>query len=257
MTLSLTDYYDRLAPYYQYIFQDWNTSVARQANALASVIHEYFSASTHHILDAACGIGTQALGLARLGFKITASDISAVALAHAQTEAAQSGLAITFSIADMRSLRQSHAQTFDLVLACDNAIPHLLCDEEILQAFEQFYQCTSPDGGCLLSVRDYGAMECSGKKLVPRHAHQTPEGNLLVFDLWEFEGEFYNFTTYLVEDVGGVTANTHVVRGGRYYCVTLAKLEALLRQAGFAHVITLRERYYQPLLLGMKHVRST
>ena len=75
---------------------------------------------------------------------------------------------------------------------------------------------------------------------------------MLVFDLWEFEGENYDFTTYLVEDQGQSVANTHVIRGGRYYCVTIAKLETLLQQAGFARVTTLRERYYQPLLVGMK-----
>lgn len=152
----------------------------------------------------------------------------------------------------MRHLPQHYAQPFDLVLACDNAIPHLLSDAEILQAFTAFYHCTTAEGGCLISVRDYAAMERSGKRLVPRHAHQTREGHLLVFDLWEFEGEFYNFTTYFVEDNGGAQANTKVIRGGRYYCVTIARLEELLKQAGFARVTTLRECYYQPLLLARK-----
>ncbi|NUO83369.1 hypothetical protein HUU05_25130 [candidate division KSB1 bacterium] len=96
-------------------------------------------------------------------------------------------------------------------------------------------------------------MERGGNKLVPRPVHQTHDGHMIVFDVWEFEGEFYNFTTYLVEDLGQRTAVTHVIRGGRYYCVTVAKLETLLKQAGFAHVTTLRERYYQPLLVGTKH----
>lgn len=152
----------------------------------------------------------------------------------------------------MRALQQSHAQPFDLIIACDNAIPHLLSDKEILQAFEQFYHCTTDEGGCIISVRDYAAMERNGKKLVPRHAHPTSEGHMIVFDLWEFEGEYYDFTTYIVEDQGGESAHTHVIRGGRYYCVTIEKLETLLKQAGFAHVTTLRERYYQPLLVGVK-----
>lgn len=95
-------------------------------------------------------------------------------------------------------------------------------------------------------------MERSGKRLVPRHTHQTREGHFLVFDLWEFEGEFYNFTTYFVEDDGEAQANTQVLRGGRYYCVTIARLEELLKQAGFARVTTLWECYYQPLLLARK-----
>lgn len=245
-------YYNRLAPYYKYLFLDWNASVARQATVLDGVIREFFGASARRILDAACGIGTQSLGLAQLGYEITASDISEIEIAHAQIEAAQRGFNISFGVADMRHLRQRYAQPFDLVIACDNAVPHLLSDAEILQAFAEFYHCTTPEGGCMISVRDYAAMARGGKQLVPRHAHPTREGHLLVFDLWEFEGEYYDFTTYLVEDKGGATANTHVMRGGRYYCVTVARLEELLVQAGFARVTTLHERYYQPLLVGMK-----
>jgi hypothetical protein len=44
-----------------------------------------------------------------------------------------------------------------------------------------------------------------------------------------------------------------VIRGGRYYCVTLARLETLLREAGFRQVTILRERFYQPLLVGTKN----
>lgn len=245
-------YYNHLAPHYKHLFLDWNASVDRKATVLDEVIREFFGAATKRILDAACGIGTQSLGLAQLGYEVAASDISEIAIEHAKAEAAQRGLAITFGVADMRKLREHYAQPFDLVIACDNAVPHLLRDEEILQAFEQFFHCTTAEGGCIISVRDYAAMERSGKKLTPRHAHQTREGHMLVFDLWEFEGEFYNFTTYLVEDKGRATANTHVIRGGRYYCVSVEKLEELLKQAGFAHVAVLRERYYQPLLVGRK-----
>lgn len=245
-------YYNHLAPYYKHLFLDWNASVERQATVLDGVIREFFGAAAKRILDAACGIGTQSLGLAQLGYEVTASDISEIEIEYAKAEAAQRGLAITFGVADMRRLREHYAQPFDLVIACDNAVPHLLSDAEILQAFEQFFHCTTKEGGCMISVRDYAAIERGGKKLMPRHAHQTHEGHLLVFDLWEFEGEFYNFTTYLVEDNGEAIAQTHVIRGGRYYCVSIAQLEELLKQAGFARVEVLRERYYQPVLVGRK-----
>jgi hypothetical protein len=48
------------------------------------------------------------------------------------------------------------------------------------------------------------------------------------------------------------TATTHVIRGGRYYRIEITVLEQLLRQAGFQRVITLKDRLYQPLLIGLK-----
>lgn len=248
----INDYYNQLAPYYKFMLQDWNASVSRQATMLDSVIREFFGSNVHSILDAACGIGTQSIGLAQLGYEITASDISPAEIDQAQAEATQRGLRITFGVADMRKLAQSHSRLFDVVIACDNAIPHLLSDGEIRQAFEQFYRCTTASGGCIISVRDYANMELGGRKLFPRQAHKTSEGHVIVFDLWQSDGDYYDFTTYIVEDKGEPSAKAHVIRGGRYYCVTLATLEKLLREVGFQQVTTLRDRYYQPLLIGIK-----
>jgi len=248
----LDAYYNRLAPYYKYIYADWDASLQRQAGMLDSVIREYFGDRVKHILDAACGIGTQSIGLAQLGYTIAASDISPGELERARNEAAGRELKIEFDVADMRNLSASFHEKFDLVIACDNAIPHLLSDKEILQAFQEFYQCTTSAGGCLITVRDYENMERGGKQLYPRSVHETDDGKLVMFDLWEFDGDFYDFTTYAVLDKGGGQAETQVIRGGRYFCVTIRTLENLMGQAGFKKVVTLRERFFQPLILGMK-----
>ena len=47
------------------------------------------------------------------------------------------------------------------------AVPHLHTDADILSAFRQMYQCTSPGGGCIISVRDYASMELGDTKIVP------------------------------------------------------------------------------------------
>lgn len=248
----IESYYDQLALYYRYLFPDWEMSVLKQAQVLDSLIQDCFGVGAKRILDAACGIGTQCLGLAQLGYQVAASDISTGELELARQEAQLRSLEIQFTPADMRQLRQAHRGVFDVVLACDNAIPHLLNEADILLAFQQFYACTTPEGGCLISVRDYAEMELGGRRIYPRTVHQTPEGKVILFDLWEFDGPYYDFTTYIVEDLDKSDLQTHAIRGGRYYCVAIATLERLLMQAGFSRVIIDRERYYQPLLLGIK-----
>jgi SAM-dependent methyltransferase len=247
-------YYNQLAPYYKWMHQDWEASVARQAEALDGVIREFIGPSARRVLDAACGIGTQCLGLAQRGYLVTACDLSPAEIAEAQAEAVRRGLPMEFGVADMRQLSQTRPGPFDVVLACDNAIPHLLSEADILRAFEEFHRCTTPEGGCLISVRDYASLgERAGKKLYPRTVHATPEGRIVIFDLWEFEGDYYDFTTYIVEDKNDAAPAVHVIRGGRYYGVTLAALERLLRQAGFGRVVTLTDRFFQPLLVGLKN----
>lgn len=245
-------FYDQLSPYYKYVFRDWNASVEGHAVILDGVIREYFGNHVRSILDAACGIGTQTIGLAQRGYQLTASDISKGELEKARLEALQRHLDIDFRVVDMRHLQQTFDTKFDLVIACDNAVPHLLSDEEIQQTFREFYQVTSEPGGCIISVRDYEAMERGGRRLYARQVHDIPEGKIVVFDCWDFDGEFYDITMYIVEDTGQVTVNTHVIRGGRYYCVSISKLETLMKEAGFKTVITLKERFFQPLLIGLK-----
>jgi SAM-dependent methyltransferase len=248
----IESYYNQLAPYYRYLFQDWEKSVVWHAEVLESVIQEFFGTKVRRILDAACGIGTQSIGLAQLGYQIVASDISVTELDLAKQEATKRSLNLKFVLADMRKLRQVHQGIFDLVIACDNAIPHLLSEDDILLAFQQFYACTTEEGGCIVSVRDYANMDLGGRKVYPRTVHQTPEGRVILFDVWEFDGAYYDFTTYIVEDRGARGIATHAVRGGRYYCVTIATLKRLLEETGFRHVAVVRERYHQPILVGMK-----
>jgi SAM-dependent methyltransferase len=246
------DYYNALAPYYKLIYPNWDASVEQQAAALDGVIREFWADNVHTILDAACGIGTQSIGLAQLGYTVVASDISSAAIQLARAEASKRKLDIAFCIGDMLQLWRIHQRQFDIVIACDNAVPHLLSDADILSALEQFNQCTRQGGGCIISAHDYAKMNRSQKRLYPRVPHETSDHRTVMLDLWKFDGDFHETTTYVVEDQGQATAQTRVIRGGRCYCVTIAKIEALVAQAGFSEVRTLRDRFFQPLVIGIK-----
>ena len=75
------EFYDRMADYYHLIFEDWERAIERQGEVLAGVLRDAGVGSGDEVLDASCGIGTQTLGLLARGFRVTASDISAGALA--------------------------------------------------------------------------------------------------------------------------------------------------------------------------------
>ncbi len=96
----MDDFYDRLAPFYDLIFPDWDASIERQAGQLAGVIGERWGTGVRTVLDVACGIGTQSIGLARKGFAVTASDLSAGAVERARVEAQRRGVGIDLSVTD-------------------------------------------------------------------------------------------------------------------------------------------------------------
>jgi SAM-dependent methyltransferase len=208
----MDDFYDRLAPLYDLIFLDWDASMDQQAGQLAAIIGERWGAEVRTILDVASGIGTQSIGLARKPFEVTASDLSVGAIDRARVEARRRGVEMDFLVCDMRVAKDHHGRQFDLVIACDNAIPHLLSDEEILVAFQQMFACTRPGGGCLVTVRDYDREE-RGTGLVKPYGVRDRDGKrYVIFQVWDFAGEIYDLAMYFVVDDGGWEPETHVMR---------------------------------------------
>ncbi|MFZ5518466.1 MAG: class I SAM-dependent methyltransferase [Candidatus Zhuqueibacterota bacterium] len=247
-------FYNRLAPYYKYFYRDWGASVQRQAQALDSVIQEFIDKTATSVLDVACGIGTQSIGLAKLGYKVKSSDLSFAEIEYARQEATRQGVQIEFRVADMRQVWDVYQSQFDVVIACDNSVPHLLNDQEILTAFQQFYRCTKSDGCCIITVRDYAQLERKErqKQIHPRSVQQTEDVQIVMFDVWDFNEDCYEITTYVVEDRGEPVAQTQVIRGGKYYCIEIPTLEDLFKASGFREVRTLRDRFFQPLLIAFK-----
>jgi hypothetical protein len=99
----MDDFHDRLAPLYHLIFPDWDTGIEPQADHLAGVIRDRWGAGAVTVLGLSRGIGTQAIDLARRGFAVTASGLSAGAVERARDEAKWRGLEIDFSARDRRS----------------------------------------------------------------------------------------------------------------------------------------------------------
>ncbi len=106
--------YDDLVPFFHLIFQDWDASIERQGKQLTSIIHSTWPGH-HTVLDVSCGIGTQSIALAKNGFRVTGSDLSAKAVERAVAEAALRHLNISFSVCDMREAHVHHGGSFDLV----------------------------------------------------------------------------------------------------------------------------------------------
>jgi SAM-dependent methyltransferase len=249
----MSEFYDQLARLYHLIFPDWDESIERQATQLSEIIRQRWP-NAASVLDVSCGIGTQAIGLARRGFSVTASDLSARAVARAVTEAQRRGLGIDFSVCDMRAAHGHHRQQFDVVISADNSITHLLTDEDLLLALRQIHACTRPGGGCLLTVRDYSTEE-RGTGLVKPYGVRMEDGKrYLIFQVWDFVDQLYDMAMYfVVDDRTSERPETYVMRT-RYNAVGTDHLLSLMRAAGFASPERMDGKFYQPVLVGNREV---
>ncbi len=251
MTNDLKNFYADLTPLYHLIYPDWDKSIKQQASMLDSIIREIWGDSISSILDVSCGIGTQSLGLAKLGYEVTASDLSPDEVERAKAEAEKRGLSISFSAADMREAFRHHGRKFDVVISCDNSVPHLLTDDDILTAFRQFHECTRGEGGCIISVRDYEKEELTGLKVKPYGIREENGVRYFIFQAWEFHGRIYDLYMYFVEDRGESEGRTRILRS-QYYAVGISRLIELMIQAGFQNVKRLDDRFFQPVIIGTR-----
>lgn len=245
-------FYDQLAPYYHLLYGDWEQSIVRQGDALAGLLKELGIGPGEHVLDAASGIGTQALGLLRCGYRVTASDLSPGAIDRLKAELSHRGLLADARVDDLRTLNCVASESMAAVIACDNSIPHLLSDAEILDAFRSCHRCLRPGGAAVFSVRDYAAIERVSPDVRPYGLRRDEAGNrFLAVQAWEWDGDQYDLRIYLTSEAPDGACQTQVLRS-RYYAVTIERLSSLLAQAGFVGVQRRDDVLFQPVLFGRR-----
>jgi SAM-dependent methyltransferase len=242
-------FYDGLAPLYHLIFENWDVSVARQGYQLAGLIAERWGRGARVVLDGAVGIGTQALALLGRGYQVIASDLSPGAVQRARREAAARGLRLPAAVADFRALPIA-AACADVVLIADNALPHLDTEADILLALGECFRCTRPGGGCLISLRDYGPPPPAGT--IERHAYGPRAWNGQRYDVrqvWTWRGQRYDLSFEITPLDGGGAAT---VLTTSYLAIPVARMAALVKQAGFHDVVRIDGRFFQPIVAGTR-----
>ena len=248
-----TDMYDEIADVYHLVYEDWDAAITEQAASLDTIIREHLGAPPLSVLDVSCGIGTQSLGLAALGYDVTGSDPAARSVERARREAAARGLSIQFHVADMRACSTVHASGFDVVLSADNAVPHLLTDEDILEAFRAFRATVRPGGLALISVRDYRPDEDrTSPQLWPYGFRTDGEDRFFVVQTRDWDGDTYDVAMYFIREARGDRPAAVISGSSRYRAVTTDRLEELFTEASFHETRRLDGRFFSPVVLALR-----
>lgn len=243
-------FYDSLASQYDKLFLDWRAASKEQATILARLFTENGFDKTARVLDCACGIGTQAVGLAALGYDVTASDISDGELEQARKRAEEQGAVIRFAHADFCALSETFSEQFDIVIAMDNALPHMLSFEALKSAVTSIISRLSPGGLFIASIRDYDALLLDKPPYSPPYIHKSGNGQRVSFQTWNWEGEHYRLIQYIIDDGDMLQISKFSCE---YRATRRSELTDLLRQAGCAEVTWLfpeETGFYQPIVLA-------
>jgi glycine/sarcosine N-methyltransferase len=248
--MSTAEFYDGLADTYHALYADWRKAGMVQARALHQLLSRWHREPAD-IADVACGIGTQLIGLASLGHRVTGSDISARAVSRARRECAAVGVQAGLLVADMRDLplRESCA---DAVICADNALPHLLADSEALAALAQMNRILRPGGTAIITTRDYDRILADPPASTLPLVSRSGGTRVISFQLWDWHGgtDTYDLEHFQVHENADGTRTTER-RTAAYRAYTRAALTGLAAAAGLESVdwhMTRESGFFQPVM---------
>lgn len=251
VSLSIQQFYDRLAAEYHSIFGNWDETVKRQGEMLDALLRSEIGHRSLSILDCSCGIGTQAIGLALRGHRLTATDLSPESVERARKEAGRFNVQISFGVADFRYLEKEVAGHFDAVISCDNSLPHMLTREDLLLAARSIRSRLKPEGLFLASIRDYDRILEERPRATTPSVIDSQEGRRVYFQVWDWEedGLSYVFNLFLLSEKGDGWQMAH--HDARYRAVLRDELREVLEEAGFSDAnwkMPAESGYYQPIV---------
>jgi SAM-dependent methyltransferase len=250
MQSRIESFYNSLADVYHLIYEDWDRSIARQGRAIDELLKRRVAPGSLDILDCACGIGTQTLGLAALGHHLTGSDLSTAAVERARGEALKRGVDARFYVSDMATLTEMPTGQFDAVCVLDNALPHLSA-ERLLKAAKSFARVLRPGGTFMASIRDYDVLiEERPVSQVP--SFFGPPGNRrIIHQVWDWKSEDrYEVHLYITTETGEGWRSLHFV--SEYRRLLRSEVDTVLCGAGFSKIEWQTPEttgFYQPVVL--------
>ena len=187
-----------------------------------------------------------------LGYTVTASDISDGELEEAAERAEKNGVKIRFEHADFCALSDTFSEQFDIVIAMDNALPHMLTSEALEAAIKSIAGQVGPGGIFVASIRDYDSLLTEKPPYSPPYIHKTEKGQRVSFQTWEWHGDNYRLTQYIIDDEG-------TLQTGKFECEYRAtrreEMTKLLYSSGCSEVVWKfpdETGFYQPIVVAKK-----
>jgi 2-polyprenyl-3-methyl-5-hydroxy-6-metoxy-1,4-benzoquinol methylase len=245
-----SQFYDELSSRYDLIYDDWDQAIEWNGRIIDRILTSLADVGGKRLLDCSCGIGTQAIGLARLGYSVTGTDLSKNAISRAKREARSHGVTVDFRRCDMRRLDATLQATYNIVVSCDNALPHLMTTTDLALALKQINSVLSEGGVFLATLRDYDATLSERPSGTPVRRNTKR----ITFQIWDWQSEDeYQLEHYVIRlDRGKPRCS---VSTSRYRAYTRAMISDALSNCGFEDTkwfMPEETDYYQPIVVSRK-----
>ena len=252
MQEKINAFYDAIAEYYPLFYKDWDVKLEREGLSLRSIFRKK---GIVRVLVTACGVGTEAIPLADLGFEVVATDPSIGMLQKAQETALERNLLdkIEFERATFEELPDVVEGSFDAIVCKGNALPHLLTDEAIETTLLIFYELLRPGGVLVLGMRDFDPFMEHRPRFLPGFDHKDEDDNeFITFDIWEYEDGPPMIATQNLYMVKGKEPTLETIKHTvSFRPLSVDEAKVVLLELGFEDFVEYPDRWEQVI-----HVRK-
>lgn len=183
--------YQRFASNYDR-FNNWKDRLAfempfidKQLRILKQKTGDPFS-----ILDAACGTGMHAIALAKEGYQVSGADLVPEMIEIAYDNANSEGVKVDFRAAGFGALSTEFAPCqFNTVLCLGNSLPHLISQDDIAEALDDFNQCLVSGGMLLIQNRNFDSIMQQKNRWMEPQAFNEGDKEWLFHRFYDFEAD--------------------------------------------------------------------
>ena len=161
-------------------------------------------------------------------------------------------LNIRFAVADVRELKCAFDQKFDVVISCDNSLPHLLTDEDLTLALRNIRHVLTDKGLFVASIRDYDRLLAEKPSFVAMNpGGGVPEQEVIMFQIWDWskESDTYLLRLFIMSRASSDWRVKEIRT--RYRAIRRNELTAALETVGFSKIAwhePEQSGYFQPIV---------
>ena len=153
------------------------------------------------------------------------------------------------------SMVVSELRGIDVIISCDNSLPHLLDDRDLQLAFRNIWSKLSHNGFFLASIRDYDQLLKEKPRATTPFVYNDHTGKRIVFQVWDWgiDENVYTLHHFVVRQDGDNWWTD--CRSTRYRALLRSELSAMLNEIGFSEInwhLPEDTGYYQPIVTAYK-----
>ncbi len=199
------DMYDQFSQYYDR-FMNWEARLAYEMPFLLQEINTVQSKADQPIkvLDTACGTGQHAIALSKAGYKVSAADFSAEMISTARRNADQANAEIEIKHAGFGEFHHIfHKNKFDVVLCLGNSLPHVLNEDDLAQALNDFREIAKPDGKLIIQNRNFDKIMLKNDRWMSPQTYKDEADTNIFIRFYDFDANgllTFNLIVLVSED---------------------------------------------------------